>query len=349
MKFSDINSFPTNWTNGMKLSSEHFQHLENSIEDAVTDARASAVLSNMGYGLLPESKFTIRNAEGQSGQTVRVILEECQAILPGGVRVEILQSNIKSVQIPTQAPFVEFMPNPGVRYHLFLTVDEKNRIGAGIPETRPIREPYLAHDFQIECITNDKVASVKNLAPNRMKIGEWKDGKVLEGYIPPALNLHGYPLLEKWHQFFRNQLENAVKIGAHVIAENRRKDPARSAFCETLVTHIRSTYGYYNWMLLDKSPVHFAVYFGDLAGLVKGMIETNDRDFVRNILKNGDINNLNQSIEFFLRLKNIPLDDMANVIVSIKKFTDSLLSTMQMLVSAKQVAPRGGERNIASG
>ncbi|MGB0424049.1 MAG: hypothetical protein ACPGED_07000 [Flavobacteriales bacterium] len=120
MKYSGIKHFPSNWTNGMKLTADHFQHLENSSEAAVSDARATAVLANVGYGLLPASKFTIRNAEGQATQTVRVILEACQAILPGGRRIEILPANIKNLQIPKQAPYVEFMPNPGVRYHLFL-------------------------------------------------------------------------------------------------------------------------------------------------------------------------------------------------------------------------------------
>jgi len=349
MKYSGIKHFPSNWTNGMKLTADHFQHLEDSTEAAASDARATAVLSNVGYGLLPESKFTIRNAEGQTTQTVRVILEACQAILPGGRRIEILPNNIKTIQIPKQAPFVEFIPNAGVRYHLFLTVDEYSRIGSGIPETRPIREPFLCHDYQIECIPHDKIGAFQNLAADRMKIGEWKDGKILDGYIPPCMNLRSYPLLEKWHLFFQNQLENIVKISAHVINENRKKDPARAVFCEIIVQHIRSNQGEFRWMLPEKSPVHFVSYFGDFAGLVKGLLETSDRDFVRNVLQNGEINGLLASIESLLKLKSIPMEDLANVILKIKKIIDALLATIQSLVSDKAHSPRMGDRNIASG
>ncbi|MFT5183434.1 MAG: hypothetical protein ACI84C_000560 [Flavobacteriales bacterium] len=349
MKFSGIRAFPTNWTNGMKLSSEHFQHLENSIEDSVTDARSVGLLAGSMYGLLPQSQFTLRNAEGLSGQSVRVILEACQAILPGGARVEIVPAIVKALHVPNQAPFVEFMPNPGERYHLFLTIDEETRIGAGLPETRPIREPYLVYNYQLECIAQNQLAAVQSMATNRMKIGEWKDGKILEGYIPPCLTLEGYPLLDKWHQFFRNQLENSVKISSHVIAENRKKDPSRSEFCERIVEYVRGSQGEYNLLLPTKSPMYFVSYFADFAGMVKGMLETHDRDFVRNVLKNGDINGLNQSLEYFLRLKKIPLDDIANVIVQIKRFIDALMATIQQLVTKGPPAPRMGDRNIASG
>lgn len=349
MKFSDKKSFSTNWTNGMKLSSDHFQHLESSVEESVQDACALALMSNAGYGLLPNTPFILRNSEGQNGQTVRVTLEACQAVFPGGARIEIVPNTIKSQQIPKQAPFVEFIHEAAMRYHLFLTIGEEGRVGAGVPQTRPIREPYLTHDYQLECIANDKIAAVKTIATNRIKVGEWKSGKLLEGYIPPCTQLAGFELLEKWYMFFRNQLENTVKISAHIINEHRRKDPAKAQFCEPIVHFIRGNQGYYRWMLPNKSPSYFIAFFGDLAGLVKGNLEIQDRDFVRNILKNGDVNSLNQHLNSLLAINEIPLDDLANVIVRMRRFMDALLSTLQMLVSYTPPAPRAGERNISAG
>ena len=144
MKFPNIKSFPTFWENGMKLQAEHFQHLENSIEDSIRDVQATSVLGLESFGLLPNSEFSVRNAQGQSPQTVRVVLGACRAILPGGYRVEILPENIQKLQVPNQAPYVEFMPARQMRYHLFLSVGEMGRIPAGIPQTRPIRQPYLS-------------------------------------------------------------------------------------------------------------------------------------------------------------------------------------------------------------
>ena len=333
----------------MKLSADHFQHLEDSIEDTNRDIRATALMSIGGFGLLPFAPFAVQNAQGHSPQSVRVILNACRAIMPGGYRVEILPENIQNNQIPSRVPFVEFVPSPSVRYHLFLTVSENKRLPAGIPQTRPIRHPFLAPDYQLECIPQDRLSAVQNIAPNRMKIAEWQDGKVVEGYIPPSLSIRGFPLLEKWYQFLQNQLENIVRIGIHVINEHRRKDVNRADFCIPIVNYIRSSQGFFKWMLPLQSPIHLAVYFGDLAGLVEGLIETSDRDFVRNQLNNGQINNLRPAVHGVLKPRVIPQEEMALIISSIQQFTTSLISTLQGLVTTKPPAPRSGERVISSG
>ena len=115
----------------MKLSSEHFQHLEESIEDAIRDGRALSLSSLGGFGLLPMSQLSIRNTEGASPQSVRVVLDSCRAVMPGGYRVEILPENIQQLQLPLRVPFVEFTPTPGMRYHIFLIVNDKRRVPAG--------------------------------------------------------------------------------------------------------------------------------------------------------------------------------------------------------------------------
>lgn len=349
MIFPDINSFPTYWENGMKLSADHFRHLENSIEDAVRDSRAAAALAAGGFGLLPDSPFTVQSAQGMVPHSVRVILQACRAILPGGYRVEILPGNISSQKLPLQAPFAEFVPNPGVRYHLYLSVDAQRRVPAGIPQTRPIRHPYLCPDYRLECISHHQIDAAKNPAAVRMKIAEWQDGKVVEGYIPPSLTVSGFPLLQKWYLFLQNQLENIVRIAAHVINENRRKDTARTDFCLPLVHFIRSNQGWFNWRLPDLSPVELAVYFGNLAGLTDGLIESSDRDFVRNVLKNGQINDLRANIRNLSARKTVSREETALIIGDIQQFTTSLISTLNGPVTKQAPAPRMGERKISSG
>ena len=349
MIFPNIKSFPIYWENGMKLSADHFQHLENSIEDAIRDSRSSAIQSNAGFGLLPYSPFEIQNAQGVSPQSVRVILNACRAIMPGGYRVEILPENIQKVQLPARAPFVEFVPSSGSRYHIYLTLNEQNKISVGVPQTRPIRLPYLCHDYSLECIPQTKMSAVQNLAPNRMKIAEWTNGKIVEGYIPPTLSVKGFSLLEKWYQFLQNQLENIVRLSVHVINENRKKDVARADFCIPIVNYIRGSKGYYKWKLPNESPLHLVVYFGNLAGLVEGLLDSSDRDFVRNQLKNGQLNSLRSNTLDLLKPRSIPQEEMAIVIGSIQRFTTSLISTLQGLITTNAPAPKVGERNISSG
>ncbi len=349
MIFPNIKSFPIFWENGMKLSAEHFRHLEDSIEDNVRDNRAVSLLSSTGFGLLPYSKFNVQNAKGQNPQSVRVILNACRAILPGGYRIEILPENIQNLKIPANAPFVDFDPSHNERYHLYLSINESKRIEAGIPQIRPIRKSSLSHEYQLECIPHSRISAVQNIAANRMKIAEWQSGKVLDGYIPPTLSVLGFPLLERWFQFFQNQLENILRVSAHVIHEHRKKDTARAHFCIPIVNYIRSSQGQFRWLIPKQSPIYMAAYFGDLAGLVLGLIETNDRDFVRNFLKNGEINNLRINAHEVIKPAAIPQEEMAIVISKIQRFTLSLIATLKSFVTTKPPTIKGGERNISSG
>lgn len=334
----------------MKLSAEHFQHLEESIEDAVRDSRAMALSTNIAFGLLPMSEFVVRNTEGIKPQSVRVVLESCRAVLPGGYRVEILPENFQQLQLPLRLPFVEFIPTPGMLYHIFLIVNDKKRVPAGVPQVRPIRHPHLSPEYALECIEHNKLSAVANMAPNRMKIAEWQNGKIMEAYIPACLTIKGFPLLEKWHQFFQNQLENIARVGIQVIHEHRTKDPIRLNFCSPVVQYIRSTQGFFRWVLPGHSPIELVAYYGNLAGLLEVLIDTTDRDFVRNHLKDGLINNLRPCIHEITKQRSIPLEEMARVIALMNKFGESLLLTFKHLTAFVAPTPQSGDRNvIASG
>ncbi|MEM1119170.1 MAG: hypothetical protein AAGJ18_01895 [Bacteroidota bacterium] len=351
MMYPNIKSFPIYWENGMKLSATHFQHLENSIEDAVRDSRAIGLGAGGAFGLLPFSPLKIRNAQGATPQSVRVILEACRAVLPGGYRVEILPENINQLKLPTQAPYVEFVPASNVRYHIFLSVNEQRRVPAGIPQTRPIRHPHLSLAYHLECIPQDKLSAVRNLAPNRIKIAEWQKGKVVEGYIPPCLTIKGFSLLEKWHQFLQNQLVNIVRVSLQVIKEYRRKDVARAAFCTPIVHFIKSSQGYFKWQLPHQAPINLIAYYGDLAGLVDGLIDTCDRDFVRTMLKDGQAFNLKKSIHELLKIQMVPTEEMAILLNILQQLSSAILATIQSLITYVPPTPKMGDRNhnIASG
>ena len=333
----------------MKLSADHFRHLENSIEDSIRDNRAFTASAMRSFGLLPNSPFQIQSAEGREANSVRVVVNACRAILPGGYRVEILPNNVQQVQIPNAAPFVEFKPMLDTRYHIYLTVHESERVPSGIPETRPIRHPYLAHDYQLEALTQHRETAVKDLGANRMKLAEWQNGKIIEGYIPPTLMVQGFPLLDKWYDFLMNQVENMVRICVLILNEYRRKDPPKVEFCRPIIHFLRGAHGYLRWQLPYESPISLAIFFCNLAGLVKGQLESCDRDFVRNQLKNGQLHNLNSAIDELMRPTHIPQEEMALVIRSIQNYCQSMISVLQSLLNIEAPVVRHGERHIPNG
>jgi len=333
----------------MKLGARHFQHLENSIEDGLRDARAVALMGPYSYGLLPNSPLQMMNAQGQAPQSVRVVLHACRAILPGGYRVEILPNNIEEREIPVEAPYVEFIPTPGERYHLFLSVSEHERIPAGIMESRPIRRPHLVPDCHLECVTDEKRKAFGGTAPNRMKIGEWQDGKVLQSYVPATLCLHGNATLMQWFQYFEKELEKVATICQKVILENRLMDLGKQHFAMQVLMHIRSRQGQFKWQLPSSSPVHMVAYMGDLCGVVQGVLQSGDRDFVRNQLQNGKIHDLEPILQRFLAAGEIPHEEILQWFRMSKKMLESLLLTFNSLLTKSTPKPKSGDRNIASG
>ncbi|MEN9610106.1 MAG: hypothetical protein RLZZ628_920 [Bacteroidota bacterium] len=343
--FPKIQYFPLNWENGMKLGAEHFQHLENSIEDTLRDVRASALHTGQ-YGLLPYSELLLRNAEGTRPGTVRVTLEGCRAILPGGRRVEISMENIYEKQIPLQPPAIEFAPVAGVRYWLYLCIDERALTKVGIPQVRPTRYPHLAPRYYLECLSIQQILT-KEVVPNRMKIAEWQDGKLVEGYIPACLTLQGHRGLMTWHSRFQNQMSNIIAESLTVIQAFRGKEPHRVGFCQTVIGFIRSAQGYYRMQLPTQAPVHLIAYFCNFAGLIQALIDTADPIFHKNELKEGKINNLNGHNSYASGFSVLAQDDLMNEILWVEDFLKSVLLTITALkgVVVRDVIHGGGEQN----
>lgn len=334
--------FPQNWENGMKLDAGHFRHLEDSIEDSDRDIRAVMMGLSSCFGLLPDHGLQISQARGAEQNSLRLSLENCRAILPGGYRVEILSGLVRDQQIPLQVPSVDFVPVAGVRYHLFLVVRGGQRVPAGIPLTRPIRNPYLVQECHLECIPHDKVQAAIVPAPDRMKIGEWQDGKLSEGYIPAILSVRGFPLALKWYQYFQSQLDAIVRFGTQIIQEYRVKDPNRVNFCTTLLQFIRSNQGRFKWQIPDQPPIALIAYFGDLAGLTENLLDTMDRDFVRNQLRDGQNHQLRACIKALLLMPMPPMEESATIFQYIKLFSESLHLTVKGLGSFQGYDPNSG-------
>ena len=120
-----------------------------------------------------------------------------------------------------------------------------------------------------------------------------------------------------------------------MINDQRKKTPPKVDFCLAIVTHLRSTRQSYKWSLPHSSPINLVTYFGDFASLVEGLIETSDRDFVRNVLKNGQLNDLSANIQELIKLNNLSHAEMASYILRMKKFTDSLIPTLQAFVKVE--------------
>src|ERR1700741_5399872 len=88
--------FNVNWVDGMKLTRGHFSDQENAFIDRLRDV-AAINLTSYNYGLLnpaPGSSKSIDHVVDVDRATLlRVKVNECRAITPGGARIEIVSGN----------------------------------------------------------------------------------------------------------------------------------------------------------------------------------------------------------------------------------------------------------------
>ncbi|WP_298503561.1 hypothetical protein [uncultured Maribacter sp.] len=143
----DIKNFKTNWIDGMKISKENFQNLQDYAESSVKDL-TSLQMSKDGYGLISshlsdtnEYSITI-----DAHQSLKISIKKLRAITPNGTRVEI--SN-KTPAVTEDVVVEEFSNNKLEEGFVLLNVDPENSVAFGEqdPKEIPPRYPFITHSY----------------------------------------------------------------------------------------------------------------------------------------------------------------------------------------------------------
>ncbi len=184
----NIKYMPVNWVDGMKISKQHLQHMENVICDHIRDA-AGIRMTNYNYGLLPTGIAARQSLDIQvhhdSSGVVKVKVIECRAVTPGGVRIEITQ---QSKPIESSLSVSEAKSQA---YELILVADPFTRVAFGQPdpEESPIRQPYTTPHYRLDIVPYPRTTHAE-FSAFQLCIGRLRtDGEVIklsEQYIPPC-------------------------------------------------------------------------------------------------------------------------------------------------------------------
>ena len=87
-----ITHYPVNWIDGMKLSSSHFIAVQDFVTDSVRDAIALQT-TDLNYGLQPVAGDSVKmHVLLDHYNQLQLTLEECHAITPNGIRIQISAS-----------------------------------------------------------------------------------------------------------------------------------------------------------------------------------------------------------------------------------------------------------------
>lgn len=278
----ELKYLPVNWSDGMKISQNHFNQQENSITDRIRDGAAISI-NSFNYGLLlpipGKSTLSLNAVKDQSG-LLRIRLEECRAITGGGIRIELKTEN------PVGLNAFETTINPKAEEALYVVVAvnpfEKIPSGEPNPAEAPIRRPFTTSSCKLMTIPVSQAGQNFN-SDNYLIIGRLKslgaEFFLDLDYIPPSTSIQSHPKLLEEYQSLGNVLGQigtfATAIVQKVRAEKQKTDLASNVLylAEKIVFFLSDKIAFYRLAVSQLPPIYLVEVFLSFAYYLKSAFD----------------------------------------------------------------------------
>jgi len=285
----EIKSFSVNWVDGMKVSAQDFVAMDDATHDWIRDARC---LTHYGsYGLLPTADVRLDDYKSDypkfefkyDQSSINIELQECRAILPNGLRVEITTENHRNLEIPYELPTKRINKDKNGIFDVLLSVElvDNGRIerrSAGKPmESGPPRLSQMIHHYVLH-IKNPDLSSTANQL--RIAQLEVENGQIFidTDYIPSCLFLCSTPKLLKVHRNYLKILVDLIEYSKVILRDEKRTKGLRD-LTDKLFYFIVSQLDHFEHSLTHRAPSEFVYFFKSLARIVDSYIACmSDRD-----------------------------------------------------------------------
>jgi len=286
----NLKYFNVNWVDGMKLTRGHFSDQENAFIDRLRDV-AAVNITSYNYGLLspaPGSAKSIDHVVDVDRATLlRVKVNECRAVTPGGARIEIVSNNPLTHHKPAAALSAEYNlagSTHGTFLYIVLSVNPFGKMALGEPnaEENPPRYPFTDYKYEINILPADEINLTANGAYH-ITIGKLKivgNGvEILDKYIPPCARVTNHrDLMDIYHDLDK-MLSRLESDSALIVQKIYRKDQqnqlAKSVlyFTENIIRHLSTSIHNFRWFVPEMPPIFMVEYFAGFARLVKNSLD----------------------------------------------------------------------------
>ncbi len=352
----NLKHFPVNWIDGMKINKNLFIAQDDATKDALHDVAALS-LSPLKYGILPSSasgentynvKFSLDNQN-----TLRVTILSCQAITPGGMRINIPALG-KSGQGDTDgvpATSFQFSASAGESaYWVVITVHPFEKLPSGNPDIseNPPRLPYVLPSYQVEVISNSQYSQFAN-NPYALMIGKilvnGSNVRIEEEYIPPCFSISAHPDLMTLHgelDHFLSELEiRGSRIVQKIFKRSQQNELSELVmfFCDRMMLYLGQSITNLRWIQAHEAPAALLASIVGLARVMKNTIDLrigSGKEEMMNYLsewcdlKQGELENMLSNLAN-LRYDNNDVNKNIQPIVFFVKITGKLFETLSNL------------------
>lgn len=279
-----------NWVDGMKINKNHFIDQNKAIRDVLHDV-ASLHLTPQRYGVLPpsaagENTFSVKvSLDNQN--TLRIVVEACQAVTPGGVRISIpaFSSPVATEADATPTTILPFSTATGeLDWWVVLIVHPYETQAAGAPDLteNPPRFPYVLPTYTIEVVGSSQYKQF-SYYPYALTIGKIfvYDNEIRLGdyYIPPCYAINAHPVLITQLGDFEVFLASLERHCTHIVQKILKKtQPGDIAelvlfLCDRVMLYLGQALTATRWNLLYESPGALFFTMASLARIIKNTID----------------------------------------------------------------------------
>jgi hypothetical protein len=278
----ELQHYPVNWVDGMKISKRHLLDTDNYIADHLRDAVAIG-LTSYNYGLLPADPSLGRSLELYINcdytQQINVKLIHCRAITANGNRIEVSQSEKHTLNTSYTQLVSDFnlQPLKEQLFYVVLSVNPFQRVPAGEPllDETPPRHPYAIPDVRLSIIPAGHVAG-EQFSATHLIVGKiiYSAGELkhIRNYIPACTSVSSFEGMVEWFNHFAAILTdietNALRITQKIKLRNQRSSLTDSVsfVTEKILFALASGHMYFKWIVPQQPPILMMEY---LVSLVK--------------------------------------------------------------------------------
>ena len=356
-----------NWVDGMKINKTHFIDQSNAFKDAMHDV-AALHLTPHRYGILPpsvagENPFSVK-VSLDNHKTLRVVVEACQAITPGGVRIALPAF---SSLVPTDAdcrPATMFpfsSAGEELDWWIVLIVHPFATQPAGTPDLseNPPRFPSVLPTYTIQVVSSQQYKQFAYY-PYALTIGKvfvyGDEINLADYYIPPCYSINAHPdlvsLLGDFDEFLAAMERHCTQIIQKIFKQSEQNNIAEPVMfiCDRIIIYLGQAITAARWNLLHESPASLFFAMASLARVIKNIIDLrigSGKEELMNYLsewcelKQGELESMLSSIANMNYEHNDVNKNISETAVFLKKMT-KLFATLANLefIGKPKVAPK---------
>ncbi|OLY94429.1 Type VI secretion, VC_A0110, EvfL, ImpJ, VasE [Cnuella takakiae] len=279
-----------NWKDGMKINKDHFIDQNNAVKDAMADI-AALNLSPYRYGILPptlagETNFSAKISLDNTG-AIQVVVDACQAITPGGVRIALpaFGSSVAASESERPSFTLPFSPlTDELEWYLLLVVNPFVTQPAGPldPYADPPRHQYVIPTYSFELLSATQMKQFAQY-PYALAVGKLfvSNGEVnVEDYfIPPCYAVHAHPelvsLLGEVDGFLAALERHCSKTVQKIFQKSQQGRIVELVqfLCDRVILYLGQALSAARWTLLYDSPSALFYTLASLARVIRNTID----------------------------------------------------------------------------